>query len=60
MLNLLEMAGTCRAKHIAEPLMVYNCNPSIYDALVLEECARNLKTFENRPPKSPLPTKPIH
>jgi len=58
MIPLLEMCGTSRAKHIAEPIMVYNKTARYpVDQAINDEGMRNGYLIDTRPPYTRLETK---
>lgn len=60
MLPMLEMSGTARARHIARPLMVYNCaNPEGAAKVWPEETRRIARLIRARPPYDALDTAPV-
>jgi glycosyltransferase involved in cell wall biosynthesis len=55
MFPMLEMSGTDRARHIGEPLMLYNnANPAGAARVRRDEVRRNSRLIRNRPPYSRL------
>lgn len=58
MLPLLEMCGTSKAKHVSEPIMVYNKKVKYkVDGQIAEESARNAHLLDIRPPYPRLESK---
>src|SRR5262249_61111455 len=58
MIPLLEMCGTSRAKHIAEPIMVYNKTVKYpFDQTITDEGVRNGYLIDSRPPYARLEAK---
>ena len=50
MLPMLEMCGTQHARHIAEPIMIYDEMPCQYTREQLEEADKNVKMIHGRRP----------
>ena len=57
MYPLLEMCGTERAQHIAEPIMFYN-QQSTYSADLTQETEHNVALLKHRPPYSRIVHQP--
>lgn len=59
MIPLMEMATTRRAKHIAEPLMLYNCAERVSSgAELIDEGKRNMPYLRSRCAYRPLAERP--